>query len=242
MSGWSAPPPTELYDAIDATWAPASVTASNGWTIRDGQGGGKRVSAATQLLPEAKPEDAEDAMSAIGQGSLFMIRDGEDALDRVLADRGYEVIDPVVMLAAPVDRIVHITTEGASAIPAPAPIGIMKDIWRAGGIDAARLDVMARVTDPKTCLLGRKGDHPAATAFVACHKGIAMMHALEVAKAYRRSGLGLTLTAAAARWAQDQGAETMAILTVLANTPAIELYKRMGMEVAGHYHYRIGKH
>jgi len=49
-----------------------------------GQGGGKRVSAATMAGPNADVGQAEAAMRAMDQRPIFMIRDGDDTLDAEL--------------------------------------------------------------------------------------------------------------------------------------------------------------
>ena len=41
------PESTKLYEVLDATWPAASMARVGPWTIREGAGGGKRVSAAT---------------------------------------------------------------------------------------------------------------------------------------------------------------------------------------------------
>ena len=85
----------QLYEVIDQTWPAARRWTENGWTLRDGQGGGKRVSAASIADPGAEIAQAEDAMRAMGQKPLFMLRQGDDALDQALESREYRVVDPV---------------------------------------------------------------------------------------------------------------------------------------------------
>ena len=41
-----------LYSVIEGTWPPASEARVGPWIIRDGQGGGQRVSAATATAPK----------------------------------------------------------------------------------------------------------------------------------------------------------------------------------------------
>ncbi len=55
-----------LFEVVDHTWPAARRWTENGWTLRDGQGGGKRVSAATRLAPDADIELAEAAMRKHG--------------------------------------------------------------------------------------------------------------------------------------------------------------------------------
>ena len=119
------------------------------------------------------------------------------------------------------------------------PLAIQRDLWAEGGIGPARVDVMDRVKGPKTSILARHADQPAGSAFVAIHENIAMIHAIEVTPAMRRQGVGANILRCAAHWAQDQGADTLALLVTRANTPANALYASQKFEVVGHYHYRI---
>ncbi len=119
-----------------------------------------------------------------------------------------------------------------------APLECQAEIWAAGGVGPARLAVMARARGPKTWLLGRAADRPAAAAFVAAHGGVAMLHALEVSPAARRAGLGSAMTRAAARWAADNGAGVLALAVTEANAPARALYAGLGFRESGGYHYR----
>ena len=68
------------------------------------------------------------------------------------------------------------------------PLAIMREIWADGDIGPARLAVMDRVTGPKTGLIARLSDRAVGCGFCAIHDGIAMLHAVEIAPAYRRQG------------------------------------------------------
>jgi N-acetylglutamate synthase len=230
-----------IFDLLDATWPAASVQHIGPWLIRQGQGGGSRVSAATAMSP-VRAEDrviAEQAMQDLGQTPLFMIRPGDDALEADLAAAGYVVKDPVLAYAAPVTTLAARDLPTKTAFRSWPPLALQADIWADAGIGPARLAIMDRVVGPKASFLGRVQDHPAGCAFVACHGPQAMLHALEVVPAFRRHGLGRHLMIAAARWARDQGAETLALAVTRANRAAIALYTSLGMEVVGQYHYRI---
>ncbi|MFT6931657.1 MAG: GNAT superfamily N-acetyltransferase [Paracoccaceae bacterium] len=234
------PSPDVLFDAIEATWPAAQIHRVGPWTIRDGQGGGKRVAAITADGPWTFDDiaQAETAQDALDQPHLFMLRPGQDALDQALASRGYQVIDPVVIFACPTPDLMA-QTPPLSTFPIWPPLAIMAEIWNEGGIGAARLDVMHRAGGPKTAILGRHNDHPVATTYVALHKEIAMLHALEVRTSARRNGVGLGMMHAAANWAHTQGAPWFALMTTRENAPALGLYTSLGMQVMGHYHYRI---
>jgi GNAT superfamily N-acetyltransferase len=233
------PAPDRLFTAMERTWPPYRAEVRDGWTIRAGAGGGQRVSAATRTEGGARIDDAVQAMLALGQRPLFMLRPGEDDLDGDLARAGFLLNDPVVFLAAPVAALASLDPRGLRAIRVGCPLRALADIWATGGIGPARLAVMDRVSVPKTMLMGRAGDRPAAAAFVAADGAVAMLHALEVAEPHRRQGMGRDLLGGAASWAAEQGAEVLALAVTEANVPARALYEGAGMLPAGRYHYRV---
>ena len=236
----SLPGPALLSGAIAATWPAAAAWRLGPWTIRDGAGGGKRTSAATAEAAVGAGDlpAAETAMRALGMAPLFMIREGEDGLDRLLAARGYAEVDPVNMHAAPVALLTRRTPPPVSTFCIWEPLAIMADIWTAGGIGPDRRAVMHRVKGPRTGLLGRAENQPAAAAFAAIHDGIAMVHALEVRPHLRRHGMGRHVMCQAAHWARARGATSIAAVCTRDNMAANALYTSLGMTVVGTYHYR----
>ncbi|WP_299599979.1 GNAT family N-acetyltransferase [uncultured Tateyamaria sp.] len=228
-----------FYAAIDGTWPAAKVTRAGPWAIRDGQGGGKRVSAATAEGPVTKPDlaVAEAAMRDIGQTPLFMVRQDEDALDHLLDAHGYTIVDPTNGYVAPVATLTDIPIPRVTAFSIWEPLAIMEDIWAAGGIGPARLAVMHRAK-VKTAILARHKDKPAGTAFAAIHDGIAMVHAVEVLAHQRRQGVAQWIMRRAAFWAAENGADRIAVLTTAANGPANALYRGLGFRQVCGYHYR----
>jgi GNAT superfamily N-acetyltransferase len=232
--------PEVLFAAMEATWPAATVTRLGPWTIRDGQGGGKRVSAATAdaAWSDTDIPQAESAMAALGQPALFLIRDGDGALDAALDARGYRIVDPVLAYAGPAADLAVADLPRLAGFPHWPPLAVATHLWAESGIGPARLAVMERVQTPKTAILARSNDRPAGVAFVATAGNIAMLHALEVAPALRRQGSAHNILTLAARWALDQGADTLALVVTTANDGARALYASHGMAVVGHYHYR----
>ncbi|HSG57326.1 MAG TPA: GNAT family N-acetyltransferase [Paracoccaceae bacterium] len=228
-----------LYDVVEGTWPPVAISELDDWVIRDGQGGGKRVSSATARQPVTadKLAVAESAMQALGQPPLFMIRGGDAALDRMLADQGYGIVDPVNIYVTPIVDLAR-PTPPTSTFAIWEPLAIQLDIWAAGGIGPGRINVMRRAEAPKTSIFGRADNRAAATAFCAIHAGIAMVHALEVSPESRRKNMGRYVMQAAATWAASHGATHMSVVCTQANTGANALYTSLGMTLAGLYHYR----
>ena len=226
--------------AMEATWPPAAATRIGAWLLRDGKGGGKRVSAAT-LAGVFDPNtiaNAEDVMHGAGMQPLFQLGPEDAALDAALAARGYKLIDPVVIYSCKLSEIAQTAPPPMTTFPHWPPLGIVVDLWVEGGVGPARLDVMQRVLGPKTAILARSADRAAGVAFVAIHGVFAMLHALEVTPVLRRKGAARHILQAAAHWARLQGATDLGLAVTAANAPARALYASFGMQAVGQYHYR----
>jgi GNAT superfamily N-acetyltransferase len=229
----------DLYAALEATWPPARAVRLGPWTIRDGRGGGKRVSAATAEgdWTEADLAPAEAAMRALGQVPLFLVRDEDARLDAALEGHGYALVAPTLFYEVPVASLAPYPDAMTGFAHWP-PLAIVNEIWSAAGIGPARQAVMARVSGPHAAILGRTRDRPSGAAFVAVSGGLAMIHALEVPEVLRRQGTARNLLGRAAHWAAGQGAERLALAVTEANAAARALYASLGMQVVGRYHYR----
>lgn len=246
----SLPPLARVLRALDATWPPAALHRAGPWLLREGAGGGKRVSAASlepertatwDHAPNAIPE-AEAAMRRLGQRPLFRLSPlpggDEAALDSALAARGYRPIDPTAVLVAPVGLLNPGPQPVMQAFALWPPLAVQRALWADAGVGPRRQAIMARVAGSCTTLMGRQSDRVAGTAFVACDGDVAMLHALEVTPALRRQGAARNIMHAAAAWAQAQGAAWLALAVTRANAPALALYAGLGMTEVGGYAYR----
>lgn len=224
-----------LAAALEATWPPARSWSLGPFTLRDGAGGGQRVAAASVNGGFTEPQ-LDAAISAMPD-PLFVLYPWDEALDDALQARGYRLHDPVVAYGAPVAQLTG-ELPFLTAFPHWPPLEVARTVWAEGGIGPARLAVMDRAMMPKAAILARAGDRPAGACFIACHGPLALLHAVEVRSAYRRQGAARHLLRAAANWASDQGATTLALFVTEKNTPARALYSAAGMTEVGRYHYR----
>jgi len=230
------PDAPRLFDALEATWPPASSQTLGPFRLRNGAGGGKRVSAA--VLEGAFDAAALDqAEAAMGDRALFQVRAGQDALDQALDARGYAIIDPTILYAAPIDRVAE-KPRPVSLLEAWEPLAIQRQIWADGGVGPERINVMLRACDPKTSFAARFRNRAAGVGFVAIHDGIAMLHALQIEPEFRRAGVANYCVRGMAHWARNHGAETFALAVTQRNDAARRLYEALGMEQSGAYHYR----
>ena len=227
---------TDLFNAIDTTWPAQRVTQLGGWVIREGHGGGKRVSAASG---SGDITAAENAMKALGQDKLFMVQEQQAELDAELEHRGYVLNDPVNLLIGNSHTLAAGFHPKLDAIFAEFPMPILAEIWAKGDIGPARLNVMQRATCDSTFIMGRIDAQASAAAFVGASNGICMAHAVEVLIHQRRRGIAERMMRAAAWWGLRHGAETFCVLAKQTNKSAQQLYQKLGMETVGQYHYRL---
>ncbi len=228
----------QIWAAFAASWPAVTTCRIGPFIYRDDSGAGSRVSAAT--LTGAFDADAfDDTEARFAQDkrpALFQIRDGQKDFDRQLAERGYEPFDLTDCLAAPLSQFTAPDpTRGYVCWP---PLAIQREIWTAGGTGPARQAVMMRAPAPKTSVLGRLGDQPAGTAFAVAMGGVVVLHALEILPEARRQGLARDLLAIVADWGRAQGAEHFALQVTRANDAAQALYRGLGLQHVGGYHYR----
>lgn len=231
--------PVVYFRALDATWPAAAFEMRNGWLLRKGAGGGKRVSAASLLREDAELISAESYMRSWNQVPLFQLTAHNQALDKALAAQGYVQVDPVTIYSAPVASLLDNSPETARIVRLSSPIALTKEIWAEGGIGQERIEVMRRVKVPREWLMARIDDKPAAVGFVAVANAIAMVHAVETRHIMRRQGAARMIINGAARFASDKGARELALAVTCANAPANQLYQKLGMTPVAAYHYRI---
>lgn len=232
-----------LFEVIDGTWPAASTRMAGGFAVREGLGGGSRVSCASLEAPfdAADLDAAIAAHRALGQEPKFIIRPGEEVLDAALEARGFTLFDPVVIYDAPLERLAT-EVPPVTAFAHWPPLAITREVWAESGIGTERQAVAERAPGPKAVILGRTSDRAAGAAFVAIHAGTAMLHALVVLPEFRRCGLARHIMAEAARWAKAEGAERLALVVTRRNEAANALYRNLGMEAACYYHYRREGH
>jgi GNAT superfamily N-acetyltransferase len=220
-----------LAEQMEATWPPLRKWRQGDWWLREGAGGGQRVSASSPAGPGAVAE--LDQVIASMAAPLFLLHWGDLPVDQALSARGFVVHDPVLNLAA--DPLGMAGAAVLSAWPAPKPV---QALWALGKIGPERLAVMERVEGAKAALWIEDQGEPIAVGFCGTTCDFAGVHAVFVMPDRRGQGLGMALMQGIARWSVDQGARQLALAVTTANIPARHLYARLGMDEIGASHYR----
>lgn len=232
------PSEARLLAALRATWPPAAEEAAEGWMLRDGAGGGSRVSAAVSAGGR-DPAALAALARARGRTPLAQTPDGDPALDAAFAEAGWEAFDPTALYAAPAVSLAMLPLpEGVVWVEGQGRVVLLEEIWETDGVDAARRAVMARAPGPSATIMTRTDHAVAGVGFAALDGEVAMLHAAVVRPEQRRQGAGRALVAGAADWAVRNGADVLALAVTEANAPARTLYEACGMRRVGGYRYR----
>ncbi|QRZ12288.1 GNAT family N-acetyltransferase [Paracoccus methylovorus] len=230
----------QIARAFETTWPAAEYASVGGLVVGRGRGGGGRVSSARAARPDWSDTDiarAEAVQRGWNEQPMFRVADDDAALAAALVAQGYRHGTPTAILAADCAHLGALPVPPMTAFPIWPPLAMQRDIWRDGSVSAPRQAVMDRVALPKTALLGRITDRAAGAAFVALDGPVAMIHAIEVVPALRRQGVAGWLVRMAAIWAQEQGADRLALAVSRANTAARAAYDRLGFTELGGYGY-----
>lgn len=226
-------------------WPPARSEDIDGWTWRGSGGGTRRANSVLPLsFHGASPDAAIDRVEALyraqGTRSCFQVVSiAEPAdLDRRLADRGYTLEEPCLLLARRTNPIAM--PAGVRAVDEPAAdwmsvyTGVISpDRAR----DAPRL--LAQVPRPRRFFTAVDGGEAIATALaVLSPDGVAVVECVATRADRRRSGGGRRVMDALEAWARSAGAGICALQVVESNWPARGLYEGRGYARIGGYHYR----
>lgn len=229
-----------LAQAFEVTWPAVEYADVGGFRVGRGLGAGGRVSSA-RAIGDWTDDDIEAAVAVHekwGQRPLFRALDSDLPLIAALEKRGFTREIPTAIMEIETDKLTAHDLPPVTAFEIWPPLAIQRDIWAAGNIGPERQAVMERVAMPRTSILGRVNDRAAGALFVAAHKGVAMVHAVEVLPEWRRKKLAMRMMVLAAHWAAENGIDRVGLAVSRANQPAAALYRNLQFrEVAGYGYY-----
>lgn len=233
--------PNSFWAASEICWPPLNKKNIGPWVIREGEGGGNRVSSTTanDFFTKEDIFIAENHMQLLNQKNIFHIREKDLELDNILERLGYSLVDKTVVYGLKIAKMSSPCVPPMTAFNIWPPLRIMKDIWEIGGTTDSRISVMERCKVRKTAILGRIENKAAGCAFISEYKGIAILQALFVLPSYRRKGLARFLISESVKWVSYADSAYLALMTDKYNKEARGLYDSLGMKIIDKYHYRV---
>ncbi|MFH1331650.1 MAG: GNAT family N-acetyltransferase [Actinomycetota bacterium] len=237
-----------LEATADRAWPPAEVHAYDGWDLRaTGPGIGRRVNSVAPVdagtLPlEQKVLAAEAFYRERALPPIFKLTAAvrPAALEAFLAERGYRVDAPVLILTRPL--------EPAGGPPPRLPEAPAAE-WLAanagipnhyGAAPAAFLDLLGRIRQPLAFAALRHEDEVAAIGMAVADGGWVGLFEIGTLPRHRRRGLAAAAMEVLLAWGAGQRAQAAYLQVMEDNAPARALYARLGFEEAYRYWYRVG--
>jgi GNAT superfamily N-acetyltransferase len=237
-----------LEALADRAWPPAEVQAHDGWELRaTGPGIGRRVNSVAPLddgaLPlEEKVLAAESFYRARGLAPNFKLTLAArpEGLDAFLADRGYQVDAPVLILTR---RLEPAEGEGPALPATPSPAWLAANAFvpsHYGAAPAAFLDLLGRIGPPRGFTAVEQDGETAAIGMAVADGAWVGLFEIGTLRARRRRGLATAVVERLLAWGGQQGARAAYLQVMEANAPARSLYARFGFTEAYRYWYRVG--
>ncbi|MFF5208123.1 GNAT family N-acetyltransferase [Streptosporangium sp. NPDC000396] len=237
----------ETFDRlVDQAWPAVQRVDAGGWTLRAAGGVTKR---ANSVLPLGEREDMEAAIdeaerfyAARGLPCVFSMGMGATTgLDASLRVRGYRMVDPTLVMTAPLGPAVPADgkAEEKEVTLTRAPSQAWLDTW--WSVDGRHGD--DGLTTAARILTGVPGVY-ASLGRQAVGRGVVQgewfgIYCMAVMPHARRQGHGREILRALLSYAREQGTRQAYLVVVESNTEARSLYERQGFTVSARYHYRV---
>jgi GNAT superfamily N-acetyltransferase len=237
--------------AFDA-WPAAEVVPLGGWRLRFNHGVTSRGSSVWPGPCEGPLSLAErlDAVERFyaerGAAALYKLSPVADppSLDAVLAERGYELREPVSVELADAARVAALAPPpGCDAECSDA----MPEDWFelsgrrgrfTGGAVAVYRALLGRLAGRAGFALARLEGEPAAVGLCVAGPPLAGVFSMLTLPGFRGRRLGEAVLGSAARWAAARGAARLYLQVDADNAPARRLYARAGFVPRYQYAYR----
>ena len=237
----------ELEETAARAWPHRREAVIDGWRVRLSGGGSKRANSVQTLRwsgadAEAAIDQAEGLYRADCQPAIFQVVDisRPDDLDARLERRGYQVVDRTLLMTR---RVAGGGVSSGVAMRFDSPPSSWFDVYLSTVTPDRRATapaIVAGLPDPK-CFFVADFDMTASAVGLGVAEGrYAGVECMATLAEARRSGGARRVMRELEDWAAEQGAKTLWLQVVEANTPARRLYESLGFEAQGMYWYRVG--
>lgn len=215
-------------------WPALEAVERSGWRLGYSHGVTKRANSAVALGADADPDEPGRFYRGQGLRPVVQVWPGQEGIDARLAERGYRVVEPSLVL---VRDLVH--------RPEPSAEVVVDRVPPRGWTQAAGDGRQTREDAVEARIRARGGMvhavHSAGRArgCAALTGDLVGVYAMATRPDSRRRGYASRVLESLLAWAHDRGARRAYLLVVADNTAARTLYERAGFTEAGRYHYRV---
>jgi ribosomal protein S18 acetylase RimI-like enzyme len=237
----------QIEENLMNSWPSLRTVMLDGWVFREAMGYTKRANSAMALNARgpfaATLDEAERFYTAAGGPTIFRLTPlAGDEPDRILADRGYGVVDETIVM----------TTALADIAPADHAVTIAQDfsdVWEDGYADAHALTPAARRAHraileriapfSKGFAVAWEDGRPVAFGLGVVERGRLGLFDIVTVPEARQKGAARKLVGALMQWGVEKNATTAWLSVIADNERAKPLYTQLGFRETYRYHYRV---
>lgn len=229
-------------------WPALSEEVFGGWVARFAQGYSKRANSLNAVAPHA-PFDmvidrAEAFYAARGLPTVVRLSPLAPAtIDPILAARGYELVDPSLVMVGPLDLIpspVSPHRVELRASPDPSWVGAVAKLHELSSAASDALHaILRRINGPAVFATLQVDGQAVGHGCAVLDEGMIGLFEIVVAHDRRGSGHGRALVSGLLKWGWEQGARSAWLQVHQGNQAAINLYRSLGFAERYRYHYRV---
>lgn len=227
MHAWAA--------RVSKDWPAFQTETRGGWRFGLADGFTKRANCA--LVEDHGADVAEVTRFYRGHGlrPCVQVWPGEEAVDARLAEHGYAVVEPTLVLARELpERPPGPGRTRISNTPTPR----WTELFAETGVGADGAEGVVRILGRVHAAYGVHGDGDGRGCAVLDGESVAICGMITV-RAARGRGVAGAVLADLLAWAHDEGARRAYLCVVADNEPALRLYRGAGFEEVSLYHNRV---
>jgi RimJ/RimL family protein N-acetyltransferase len=238
----------ELEQAAAMHWRATEEERLGDWLLRAADGFTGRANSALPLGDPGVPFD--DALAMVTdwyrvRGLPPMVSvptplDGTSALDKQFSERSWLTpFGPALVMTADTSRVRTAATAQVHIDEEPDEAWLRGHRYR-GQSDLPAVRQQILMSAQAQAFVSVRADGKAiAVGRLSMAAGWAGISAVEVDGAYRRQGLGTSITSACCDTALARGYDKIFLQVASENEPATALYERLGFTYSHQYHYRL---
>lgn len=226
--------------AAAATWSPDTHAVVDGWRVSSNGGFTRRLNSATAVGLAETSLEAKRAVAhwleEYGSPLVVRVTPLTDPTTAESCERNWflEPRDETIVMTRPINGE---PSEVDAEMVDPLDEGFVDEFFSFNGRRPIDEDTWARMIERAGSDASGVWVDGAAVGFVAVSGSVAFTYSVAVSVDARRHGLGTRVMAAAESWAVERGARAMALQVLGTNSPALELYQRLGYSEAYRYRY-----
>jgi ribosomal protein S18 acetylase RimI-like enzyme len=241
----------EIEEAAARAWPAEERFEREGWLLRASAGvtrransvlpvGGDPNASLPQLVREVEAWYCQRGLPVRFQMTPAAQPTG---LDDFLAAKGYLITDRTQVQTAPLAPLSSLPSLSVAVDLSPTRSDLWEEVF-AGAEELSprafrhRRRLLSRIPEPRAFAIASIRHEPVAVGLCAAEGDWTGLFGLATLPEWRRQRAGTAIVKALAEWSEAHGAREMYLQVREDNEEAQHLYRRLGFELAYHYHYR----